>query len=176
MRLRQDMDEDLFLKDLYYRVNDITLTLPPLRDRGGDPGLLARYFLDRFRVELGRPGVRFSRESERLIQDYPWPGNVRELEKMILRAVLLAPGDVIDLDQLPTEIREKAKGLDAATGTDPNAASTLKAEVEALEKNRLRAALARTGWNRSQAARDLGLSLRGLRNKIRRYQLERERS
>ncbi|MFH1279669.1 MAG: sigma 54-interacting transcriptional regulator [Candidatus Eisenbacteria bacterium] len=169
MKLREDMAADRFLKDLYYRVNDIMLRLPPLRERAGDVGLLARHFLDRYRREFDRPMLRISPAAEGVLLRYAWPGNVRELEKSILRAVLLAPENTIDVEHLSAEVAPAGEGF-VSPG---RAALTLKDEVEALEKRRVRAALERTGGNRSQAARDLGLSLRGLRNKIRRYELER---
>ncbi|RPJ48211.1 MAG: AAA family ATPase, partial [Candidatus Latescibacterota bacterium] len=164
--LRRDIQEDRFLKDLFYRINDITLRLPPLRERRGDAALLARHFLGRFRAELGRPDVRFSGAVERLFERYPWPGNVREMEKAILRSVLLASGDRIELDHLPADLifEESPESGAAANG--------LKEEVEALEVRRVAEVLDRTEWNRSRAARELGLSLRGLRNKIRRYRLD----
>jgi len=168
MRLRRDMDEDRFLKDLYYRINDIILDLPPLRERKGDIPVLARHFLDRCRRELGRRSVRLSDEVIGLFHDYCWPGNVRELEKAILRAVILAPGDRVESSHLPHEIAR------AGTSAAPSKGS-LKQEIESLERTRVREALDRTGWNRTHAARALGLSLRGLRNKIARYRLEKGR-
>lgn len=165
MRLRRDMDEDRFLKDLYYRINDITLDLPPLRERKGDVHLLTRHFLDRCRRELGRPDVDFSDDVTGLFREYRWPGNVRELEKTVLRAVILAPGDLVDSSHLPPEIAQS--GISGASSK-----GSLKQEIESLERARVLEALDRTGWNRTRAARFLGLSLRGLRNKIARYRLE----
>jgi DNA-binding NtrC family response regulator len=91
---------------------------------------------------------------------------VRELEKVILRALVLASGDRLEAEHLPDEIR---RGGPPAFSEERR---TLKGEVEELEKMRVRQALEERGWNRSKAARDLGLSLRGLRNKIQRYGLE----
>ncbi|MFH1680239.1 MAG: sigma 54-interacting transcriptional regulator [Candidatus Eisenbacteria bacterium] len=173
LSLRRDIREDRFLKDLFYRINDITLGLPPLRDRRGDVALLGRRFLDRFREELGRPSVRFSPAVERLFEKYSWPGNVRELEKAILRAVLLAPGDLLEIEHLPADlVFEEGPERPRHPGA---AAAGLREEVEALERRRLADVLDRLKWNRSRAARELGLSLRGLRNKIRRYGLEKRR-
>jgi DNA-binding NtrC family response regulator len=163
--LRRDIQEDRFLKDLFYRINDITLRLPPLRERRGDAAVLRAHFLARFRRDLGRPTVGFSPEVERHFERYAWPGNVREMEKAILRAVLLTPGDVIEMEHLPADLvfDERPEAPDGASG--------LKEQVEALEKRRVVEVLEKAAWNRSRAARELGLSLRGLRNKIQRYHL-----
>lgn len=167
MNLREDMAADRFLKDLYYRVNDIVLRLPALRERSGDVELLTRHFLERYRRDFDRPMLRISPAAEKALLRYPWPGNVRELEKSVLRAVLLAPGNAIEVEHLSADVAPAAEGAPSVS----SAGLSLKEEVEALEKRRVRAALERSGGNRSRAARDLGLSLRGLRNKIERYDL-----
>jgi len=169
LSLRRDIHEDRFLKDLFYRINDIVLRLPPLRERRGDVAILGAHFLERFRRELGRPSILLAPEVERLFEQYAWPGNVRELEKAILRAVLLAPGDRIEIEHLPSDLVFEGDPARSSDGKDTPAA--LRDEIEALEKRRVADVLERLGWNRSRAARELGLSLRGLRNKIRRYDL-----
>ncbi|UCF31945.1 MAG: sigma-54-dependent Fis family transcriptional regulator, partial [bacterium] len=98
--LALEMDEGNFREDLYYRLNVVTIHLPPLRERGGDVRLLADYFIRRFSGELGK-GIRGLTERAALtIQDYDWPGNIRELENTLERAVLMSEGDYIDVDDL----------------------------------------------------------------------------
>ncbi|NNE07043.1 MAG: sigma 54-interacting transcriptional regulator [Gemmatimonadetes bacterium] len=170
-QLLKDIEEGLFLKDLYYRVNDICLSLPPLRERASDIPLLADTFLEAFRQKIGRDEMRFAPAVYAALEAYDWPGNVRELEKAVQRATLLAPTAIISVDSLPAEVRAgAASGSAPATSSGRNAKS-LKEEVEELERRRVAEALLETNGNRSAAARVLGLSIRGLRNKIKRYEL-----
>ena len=99
--LEAEVKAGRFREDLYYRLNVITLELPPLRERAGDIPLLAEHFLERQRKELGRPGMRFSSEALAVLAAYPFPGNVRQLENIVERAATLADGDVLSLASLP---------------------------------------------------------------------------
>ncbi len=169
LRLKEDISDGAFLKDLYYRINDITLRLPPLRERQSDIRLLAEYFIETFSVKVKRDGIEGDAAFLAALDQYDWPGNVRELEKAVQRAILLATGDHLTVADLPDEVR----GTIAAV-SPPAAAEDLplKEEVERLEVARIRESLERNHGNRSRTARDLGLSLRGLRNKIQRYGLD----
>ncbi len=170
MELKEDIREGRFLKDLYYRINDISLRLPPLRERVSDVRLLADYFLDLCRQKVNRNSVEFHSEIYETLDRYDWPGNVRELEKAVRRAVLLCPGQSIRREHLPDALRPGVNALsDISASSGP---SDLKSKVEALETAQIIEALRRNRGNRSKTARELGLSLRGLRNKIQRYNLE----
>ena len=93
-----------FRRDLFYRINVVRISLPPLRQRGDDIGLLAEFFASRTGREMGRTAGRFSTDAYQVLRHYSWPGNVRELHNVVRRAMALAPEDVIDVDDLPDEI------------------------------------------------------------------------
>ncbi|HEV3216729.1 MAG TPA: sigma 54-interacting transcriptional regulator, partial [Vicinamibacterales bacterium] len=96
-------------EDLYYRVNTLTLTVPPLRDRQSDIPVLAEYFLQKFAAQHERQITTFHPDAIRTLVDYAWPGNVRELQHIIERAVILAKGPVIGVDDLPDEALAPAR-------------------------------------------------------------------
>jgi two-component system NtrC family response regulator len=139
--------EQRFREDLFYRINDVRIELPPLREREGDIALLARHFLDRFNRRFYKQISGFTDAALNAMSIYNWPGNVREIENRIKRAVIMSDGkqiSVADLD-LPSSIIQP-RNLD------------LKTEVEKLEKNLVREALAASGGNVSKAAKLLGVS------------------
>ena len=110
--LKADIEEGTFRRDLYHRLNTVTLTLPPLRERREDILLLAGHFL----ADSARPHLELSREATALIEGYDFPGNVRELEHVIERAVLLAEGTTIEPRDLPEELREETRSTGETTG------------------------------------------------------------
>jgi Nif-specific regulatory protein len=166
--LRKDVDEGLFLKDLYYRLNDICLSIPPLRDRREDVPLLCDHYLKIYSAEMKKKIRGISKSAMAILVDFGWPGNVRELEKMVKRAVILADdGQMITPQLLPPDVATEAK-TPAADGD-----SELKEAVEDFEKRTIIAALERFSWNKSRTAAYLGLSRKGLKNKISRYELDR---
>ncbi len=138
--------EGRFRTDLFYRLNPVTIRIPPLRDRPGDPLLLARMFLSRFNQEFGRSLRDFSPAARGAIEAYAWPGNVRELENRMKRAVLMAEGKLIEPADLELDDAEAEPTLDLRT-------IRLRAEREAVTR-----ALARTGGKLTAAARLLGIS------------------
>ena len=155
-----------FRDDLYWRLRGVEVTLPPLRDRGEDILLLARHFLDEAAALVGRRIARtLSPAAADSLQAHPWPGNLRELRHCMQRAAVLA-------GERPT-IEPGDLGLRPATRSRDG--DTLAAQVEALERRAIRAALAAEGHNHTRAARRLGLSRQGLLNKLDRHGLrERE--
>ena len=166
--LRTEVEGGRFIKDLYYRLNDIAIQIPALRDRPEDILLLTDCFLDRFAQEMGREVREVSPSFHEAIRRHDWPGNVRELEKAIRRAVtLVEDGAKLTIEHLPK----------AVTESDESGASggTLKDRLEVLEQEILLHALRRNRWNKSRAAAELGLSRKGLKGKLERFQLDRRR-
>jgi two-component system NtrC family response regulator len=145
--LENRIAEGLFRSDLFYRLNPVTVRIPPLRERAGDPLLLARYFLNRFNREFGRGLRGFTEAAVSAISAHDWPGNVRELENRVKRGVVMADGRLIDVDDL-----ELAAGPEDDTPLDLRAAR-LRAEFEVLQT-----ALARTQGGLSATAKLLGIS------------------
>ncbi|MFH0778655.1 MAG: sigma 54-interacting transcriptional regulator, partial [Candidatus Eisenbacteria bacterium] len=166
--LRKDVEEGRFLKDLYYRLNDICISIPPLRERKDDIPLLCDHFLRRYSQEMSKRLAGISKSTMMRLMDFDWPGNVRELEKAIKRAVILADeGETITAELLPQEL------LSATSASSSGGDLELRDAVEDFEKRTIVAALDRFSWNKSRAAAFLGLSRKGLKNKIRRYELDR---
>ncbi len=146
----------LFREDLYYRLNVISIHLPPLRDRGDDILLLTRHCAAKFAKELGKPAPRFTDAAlHALKHGYHWPGNVRELENLVHSLVVMVEGSTIDVADLPPMLRFTAP-------QQSNVHRTL-AEVEA---EHLRNVLASVGGNKTQAARILGIDRKTLREKL----------
>ncbi|MCX5977005.1 MAG: sigma-54 dependent transcriptional regulator [Coprothermobacterota bacterium] len=161
--LEQAMRQGRFREDLYFRIQVLPITIPPLRDRQGDIPLLARYFLDRFRREFNRPIERIRPEAIDRLQKYPWPGNVRELENAIKSAVILADRE-IDVEHLPLILNQ---GVPVAL--EPG-------RLAETEREAIRQALEAHGWNRSRTAKFLGIDEKTLRNKIHKYELKQKPS
>jgi two-component system NtrC family response regulator len=155
--------EGTFRDDLYYRINVVTITLPPLRDRREDIPLLLERFLERFARANARTIRGLTREARDTLLRYDYPGNVRELENIVERAVVLARDDVIGLADLPLGVKETEKDLAGAR--------TLPAAVEGLERQMIREALVEAGGVQTRAAELLGISERVLRYKLRKYGL-----
>jgi transcriptional regulator with PAS, ATPase and Fis domain len=168
--LEQAVAAGAFREDLYYRLNVIHLTVPALRDRREDIPLLVQHFIAKARTKTGRPVTEVSRAAAELLATYDWPGNVRELENTIERAVLLAPSDRIQPNDLPTRVR----GLGSerrVVAKLPDAGIDLRAAVESFENDLIRQALDRTGWNKNQAANLLGLNRTTLVEMLKRKRL-----
>jgi DNA-binding NtrC family response regulator len=164
--LKAEISAGRFREDLYYRIQAFPIPLPPLRDRTGDVPLLADYFLNKYCRELGKE-CRFTGECLSLLNKYPFPGNIRELENEILRALTLAPEQgAITPDLLSDSIRN------VSTSTPDFRQGTVQEITDRMEKALVIKALEEVGGNRTRAAQKLGLSRRGLLNKIRRYNLE----
>ena len=163
-----NQDEEPFLKDLYYRLNDIIIRVPALRERPEDIPLLAEYFLETFNAQTSRSISGFNRTAMQRLVRFQWPGNVRELEKAVRRAAILAEDDEsISLDLLPREI---LSATDSARGSVlDNGENDLRASVEDVERRLVVDALKKHAWNKTRAAQELGLSRKGLKNKITRY-------
>jgi DNA-binding NtrC family response regulator len=149
-----------FRSDLLYRINVVTLAIPPLRERTEDIPLLANQFL-----RTARKGARFDDEAMELLTSYSWPGNIRELRNVIERAALLSESDVIGVVSLPVDrLREPAALVDAATRNDWT--------LDQLEERYIREVLRRTKENYSRAAGILGINRKTLLEKRKKYGIE----
>ncbi len=165
-----------FREDLFYRLNVVKLTLPPLRDRKEDIPLLVEYFLEKVARDTGQPKRRMDEPAFWYLQNYSWPGNIRELDNEIRRAVALSDG-LIMVDNLKDEI--KATDLFKPAVRIP-AAGQLKDIVreatEEVERKVIARALEESGWKKTDAAAKLGISRPTLDAKIEQYGLTRGRS
>ena len=178
--LRERIREGRFLEDLYYRLNDITVRVPALRERREDIPVLAQHFLANYSKQMDKRVVGFSPEVMRLFLQAEWRGNVRELEKTVKRMVVLADeGDVLGIDLLPTELREEsaaaaepAHAIGHADEGSGKGGRTLRRSVSELEKRMIEEALERFHGNKARVARELGLSYPTLLGRIRTYGLE----
>jgi DNA-binding NtrC family response regulator len=160
-----------FRDDLYYRLNVVTLMLPPLRERRQDIPLLMDHFLRELATRHGRGPVAVDPEAQRSLLGYEWPGNIRELQNVLERAMLLAEQDVIGHEHLPSEVHPHAPRpiAEAPPMADPDPLRSL----EAVEREHVMRVLAACGANREETSRILGISRRTLSRMIQRWNLPR---
>ncbi|MEE4705270.1 sigma 54-interacting transcriptional regulator [Pseudomonas alliivorans] len=168
--LSQAVADGAFREDLYYRLNVLNLTVPPLRMRRDDVPLLARHFLARCARSLRKPVRDFAQDALDILCGYHWPGNVRELENIIERATNLAMNELVQVHDLPLEIRQGPGSL----GSGVVSGSRTTPDLGAHEMNAIAAALEETRGNIRQAAQRLKVSRGGLYNKMERYGLKAE--
>ncbi len=152
--LGKAVEEGNFREDLYYRLNVVPVQLPPLKERTEDILPLAEYF-------VGGRVKKISPKAARLLESYEWPGNVRELKNCIDRAVVLGDGKVIQPEDLPYALRKGGPVIPAPLET-----------LEHMEEDQIIRVLRYTGWNKSDAARILGITRQTLDNKIKRYKIK----
>lgn len=174
--LEAEMHAGRFREDLYYRIAESTLTLAPLRARADDVALIAQRLLDDTVNARGCPPMRWSDSAMQCLRTYSWPGNIRELRNEVGRAVALSDTSVIEADTLSLRVGGGVTARNGAHGafdmmTLPGTGS-LQDRLDAVEAVILKETLARLRWNKSQAARELGVSRVGLRAKLARHGLE----
>jgi Nif-specific regulatory protein len=162
--LAERVKEGLFRDDLYYRLNIFPIRVPPLRERREDLAPLLNYFLDKVSAEYGRR-FYFTQQSLEVLRGYAWPGNVREMENLVEHLAIAVEGAEIGLKDLPAHLFP-AMAKAAADGAEPFS------RLKELEKREILAALARHRWIQSQAAMELGLTLRQIGYRVKRYGLE----
>jgi two-component system response regulator HydG len=163
--LEQEIRRGAFRSDLYYRLNVITLHLPPLRDRLDDVAALSSYFLKAYAESPNGRTLRLSDEARVALQAYDWPGNVRELENALERAAILSKGDVIEVDALPVRIVEPAPA--SFVSERPPANPTL----DVVERAYIQFVLQAEGGNKAKAAEVLGIDPSTLYRKLTRYEM-----
>ena len=164
--LEQAMRDGTFREDLYYRLNVVTIQIPPLRDRREDIPLLLDHFLRKFAEKNRRDVTGLTAAARDAFLKYDYPGNIRELENLVERAVLLCRGRVIDLEDLPAAVRPGERS------TDQPESQRLPDILGHIERQTIRDALERCGGVQTQAAEALGISERVLRYKMKKYGLE----
>jgi two-component system response regulator AtoC len=176
--LEQRVKEGKFRQDLFYRLNVLPVTVPPLRERAGDVPLLVQHFLDRYAREFGSAVRSISREALDILEAYSWPGNVRELRNAVERMVLLARGEELGRADLPAEIL--AAGAPAggapstASGDGAAGPSTLPpagVDLAELERGLVEQALRRARGNQTRAGKLLGLNREQIRYRVEKFDL-----
>jgi two-component system response regulator HydG len=163
----RDLEEEIrrgtFRRDLYYRLNVIALYLPPLRERRDDIPLLVDTFLERASHQRNEPRKRLTDAAADVLRNYGWPGNVRELENAMERAVILTPGETIDVDVLPERIsmHEPERVVDTRSTPNPT--------LDTIEKAYILWVLQSVQGNKTRAAETLGIDPSTLHRKLARY-------
>ena len=159
--LKKAISENKFREDLFYRLNVISIHVPPLRERKEDIPLLVNAFIRRYCLEMNKERVNIAPSALNMLMAYEWPGNVRELENVIERALVIGKSKEIVTDDLPFTRKELAVG---------EAPKSLKA----MEKMHIKGILEETNWNIAKTARLLEVDRQTLYNKIARYKIEKE--
>jgi two-component system, NtrC family, response regulator PilR len=164
--LSKQVEAGLFRQDLYYRVNVIELPLPPLRERTEDIPLLSQHFIMRLSHQGGIKRSKLSPSAIKKLMRYPFPGNIRELENILERTLTLCEGDTLE----PEDLQLPEQPLSAPNQT--TAKQPLEDMMEEVERQAILKALEETRWNRTAAAKKLGMSLRSLRYRLEKLGIE----
>ena len=162
--LKAMVDEGEFREDLFYRLYVVVITLPPLREREDDILLLLNHYLAVFNEENGKQIEGFTPAAYNLLSAYAWPGNIRELRNLVERMVVLAHGKVLDVKDIPEQVRDE-------TGNRGEVKIDADLTVDEMEKRMVVQALEKTGGNRTKAAEKLGISRRTLHRKLNQYEI-----
>lgn len=167
--LKEDVANEVFREDLYYRLNVIHIDVPPLRERMEDIRLLVNHFIDKYSKEAGKQNISLSTEAWKALYAHPWPGNVRELENVIERAVVLNSGGVIELRDLPAEFSQTQETLDVEGFIPPDA--SLQKILEEIEEKMIRRALRLADNVQAHAAERLGITKSLIQHKMKKYNI-----
>ena len=170
--LRKLVLDGRFREDLFYRLNVISICLPPLRERKEDIPHLVDHFLKKFGEENRRQGLQFTAPAMKALMDYDWPGNVRELENAVERAVVLASGPSLGVDLLPEQLFQDGSRDDHSEASEHFAGRSLFEIMETLERKVILDMLARTNWSQTDAAERFKIPLSTLNQKIKRLQID----
>ena len=168
------INERLFREDLYFRLNVLSVKIPPLRERRDDIPLLVEYFLKKY----AGGKKRISQKAVEVLKDYPWKGNVRELENIIERVALLCDSEIIDVEHLPEEIRLTSiiepLNLPSRDESIPTGGVNIESLIEDMEKGYLLKALEETNGVKTEAAKLLNLSFRSFRHRLKKYGIDKK--
>jgi DNA-binding NtrC family response regulator len=164
--LEDEVKQGRFREDLFYRINVVTINLPPLRERVGDIRLLAKHFMQMYSTQHNKEKLGTTDEAMRYLERYNWPGNIRELENTIERAVLLSKGKFVGVEDLPSSIIENQQEIPTSYKQ-----MSLKESLAIPEKQIIRQALETNSWNRQKTAEGLQINRTTLFKKMKRYGL-----
>jgi two-component system NtrC family response regulator len=168
--LQEAVSHGEFREDLFYRLNVVSIFLPPLRERREDIPLLAAHFLDKYTKENQVEIAGFTGAAMDYLTAYEWPGNVRQLENVVERCTVLARSDTIDADDLPPEIKDEEAQFKSAVDLLPSELN-LAETMDKIEGALVKRALARADFVQVKAAEMLGLSKSNLQYKLKKYDL-----
>ena len=169
--LRAMVQDGRFRDDLYYRINVLSIDVPPLRERRDDIPVLIEYFLKKHTRNTSRLIKGLAPDARRMMLDYAWPGNVRQLESAIERAILLAEGDHVTVEDLPLEVRQESRP--AAAGEAGFKLPQEGVSFEDVERDLILQAMERTDYNITKAAKLLGLTFRTLQYRLEKFGIKR---
>jgi two-component system response regulator AtoC len=169
--LADEVKNNRFRADLFYRINVLSIALPPLRERKEDIPLLVNHFIEKFAPRFNKHIKGLSKEAAEMVMDNDWSGNIRELENAMERAIALAEGEIIQVNDLPPYLREKY-GTSSPGIFIPQQELSIKKISQKMEKQLIQRALEKTNGNRTQAAKLLEISHRALIYKIKEYGLD----
>jgi two-component system, NtrC family, response regulator AtoC len=169
--LKKAVADGLFREDLYFRLNVVSIELPPLRKRAEDILPLCQRALVRYGQEFGKDVLEIDPEASHMLQGYPYPGNIRELHNIIERALIFCQGRTLTLDSLPAELCEQTKRVTVATGTGPDPMIRVETKLgrqalASVERALIEEVLRFTGYNKSLAAKHLGLTRFALERRL----------
>lgn len=172
--LERAMADGTFRPDLYYRLNVVPLTIPPLRERGEDIIAIAEHYLDHFAKKFGRGRLALNEGSRRALREYDWPGNVRELRNLMEMMVILNDGDVIGYDQLPEDLKTRIDRLGGPSRQASTGKPNLYDRVRQFEEDLIREALDQAGGVKAEAAKLLGISRFALLRRLKAFSDDQE--
>jgi two-component system response regulator HydG len=161
--LKKAMEQGKFREDLFWRLNVISIAVPPLRERKEDIPQLVTNFIEKYNLALGKQILSVSSEAMGMLFSHHWPGNVRELENVIERSMVLAKEDTITAGSLPLELRSQEPASNGSHSVE---------DLKRLERDHVKAVLERCGWNKYRAAQMMGISRSTLYSKIRKFGLQ----
>jgi transcriptional regulator with PAS, ATPase and Fis domain len=172
-KLAEQVRQGLFRQDLYYRLNEVAIDIPPLRERGEDLIALIKRFIDFFNERYSKNIRSISPGALEVLKRHPWPGNVRELEHLIHHAILMADGDTVWVEHIPSTGFFQTTRLEPS-GEDESSPAPELMSLDDVEQRHIRRVLRHTNWNKTQAAKILNVSRPTLDRKIDKYLLKRE--
>jgi DNA-binding NtrC family response regulator len=178
--LERLVEEKQFREDLFYRLNVVSITIPPLRERKDDTPLLAYHFLRKYTREMNKSIKSISVDAMNMLIAYSWPGNVRQLENVIERAIVMAEGDTITTEHLPFAVRAEIAHPDTPIPKTSDELKEIKKKVresavESIEKSFILDALTRNDWNITKSAKDVGMQRPNFQALIRKYGIKIEK-
>ncbi len=172
--LKKEIREGRFREDLFYRLNVVALTVPPLRERQEDIPIMAQSFLKMFAERNAKSISGFTPQAIQKLGHYAWPGNVRELMNTVERAVVLSRGGDVDTDDLAFPMADQAFSISEPQGQSRTGKNAGNLPLQEVEKRSILEALAAAGGNKSEAARRLGITRKTLRSKLEKYEMMRK--